>query len=198
MGAERLLRWARLAWWLARTSVETPMVSQPKSWKDTMKKGKKSAPKITIHQPAPPRMTEQQIQLEIVAKRAMRKLVDAARCPVCSAQVDGLIAAKAAYMHCVANQSHFKCEFAIGSQKPITQEITLLSERDGYLIECQLREDENYDCVASLLDASYSENPTYQRRVAKQIATFVVDIDPSWCASYEVFGRKFELLQLFS
>lgn len=174
------------------------MPSAPKSWKEMQKKGKKAPPKAIIHDPPKPAMTPQQIQAEEIAKKAMRKLVDAARCPVCEGQLDGLYVAKAAYLTCVWNQSHYKCEFAIGFQKPITQEIKLVSERDGYLIECQLRDDENYDCKALLLDSSYSENPTYQKRVAKVIAEFVVDIDPSWCASYEVFGKKFELLQLFS
>jgi hypothetical protein len=184
------------------------MPSKPKSFIDIQRKVKSTPQQPIIHTPSAS-LSPDQLALENTARKANIKLLNNVRCPICLAQLDGGVFSNRAALECVADPSHYECSYfsprpdgltfaeAISQGKPNVQTLHLRSDVvDGYQVMCPVQESGLYSCVVYKLDTSLSE--PHRSRYKEYVATFTAEVERSWCASYEVFAKKVELLQLLS
>lgn len=184
------------------------MPSKPKSFIDLLKPKRKTAPPAPIIHAPMASLTPEQLATEQVARKANIILLDNVRCPICIGQLDGHIGSTRISLECVYDPGHYACAYfdtrpdlltfaeAVKQGKPNVQTLYLYSDADGYQVMCDVQENGLYNCRVFKLDLSFPE--PVRNRNKQLVATFAADVDRSWCASYEVFAKKVELLQLFS
>lgn len=107
----------------------------PKSFKDLFK----TKPKVPF-QPQPlasapvPKITQQEYDRRKRCKEELTRFVNAQKCTVCGAQLDGPVNYEYAELYCVENNQHYKCKYLYGQPSINWSECVYQYDPTGYQV----------------------------------------------------------------
>jgi len=151
------------------------MTNKPSSFKEIKFPPSRDG-KYAVYAPLPPVparkvITEEELKRRSLQAKEMKEIANRERCPICGAQLDGLVGYNKANLYCAANgEDQFKVSFIHGMEHPVLSISTLYMQNFAYEIKYYHLEKDLYFNSIYRLDLSLSKK--YQQLEKKEIVSY--------------------------